>query len=92
MDDSPGESTAALEQWVTQLLMFDKQIDPDLPLGELGIDSLTAAELSAAIEDTYGAVIPMQRFLGDETLRDIARELEAGGASLAEPAGERTSG
>lgn len=41
------------------------------PLGELGIDSLTAAELSAAIEDELGLIVAMQRFLGDETLAEV---------------------
>lgn len=41
------------------------------PLGELGIDSLTAAELSATIEDELGMVIAMERFLGDETLAEV---------------------
>jgi acyl carrier protein len=41
------------------------------PLGELGIDSLTAAELSATIEDELGVIIAMERFLGDETLAEV---------------------
>lgn len=65
-----------LERILVELLgLADGELDPDRPLGELGIDSLTAAELSAAIEDRFGLIIAMERFLGEETLADIAREL-----------------
>jgi acyl carrier protein len=46
------------------------------PCGELGIDSLTAAELSATIEDELGLIVAMQRFLGDETLAEIAATVD----------------
>ncbi|WP_420715744.1 acyl carrier protein [Streptomyces sp. SBT349] len=59
----------------------------DRPLGELGIDSLTAAQLSAEVEDRTGVVIPLERFLGegtlDELVRDLAREAATGGAGEA---------
>jgi acyl carrier protein len=53
------------------------------PLGELGIDSLTAAELSATIEDELGLIVAMERFFGDETLAEVlsAVDGERDGAS-----------
>lgn len=61
-----------LERLVFATLRID---DPDevanRPLAELGIDSLTAAELSATIEDELGLIIAMERFLGDETLAEV---------------------
>jgi acyl carrier protein len=65
-----------LERIIVELLgLADGELDSDRPLGELGIDSLTAAELSAAIEDRFGLIIAMERFLGEETLADIGRDI-----------------
>jgi acyl carrier protein len=65
-----------LERIIVELLgLADGELGSNRPLGELGIDSLTAAELSAAIEDRFGIIIAMERFLGDETLADIGRDL-----------------
>ncbi|GAB2596881.1 hypothetical protein GCM10027168_32110 [Streptomyces capparidis] len=52
----------------------------DRPLGELGIDSLTAAQLSVEVEERTGATIPLERFLGESTLAELAREAERGAA------------
>lgn len=69
-----------LRSLVAQLLNIDEhEVATDQPLGELGIDSLTAAELSLEIEEHTGVYAPLERFLGEHTLDDIAREL-AGGA------------
>jgi len=71
------------EQIVTPLLLKmlglrEDELDPELPLGEQGIDSLTAAELSSAIEDAHGMIVSLARFLGEESLamveRDVARQ------------------
>ncbi|MFI9327151.1 acyl carrier protein [Kitasatospora sp. NPDC052868] len=43
----------------------------DRPLGELGIDSLTAAQLSVEVEERAGLTIPLERFLGDETIGQL---------------------
>lgn len=65
-----------LERIIVELLGLEEgELDPDRPLGELGIDSLTAAELSAAIEDRFGLIIALERFLGEETLADIGRDV-----------------
>ena len=65
-----------LERIIVELLGLEEgELDPARPLGELGIDSLTAAELSAAIEDRFGLIIALERFLGEETLADIARDM-----------------
>ncbi|WP_425555711.1 acyl carrier protein [Kitasatospora kazusensis] len=67
------------------MLGVDEQEFPaDRPLGELGIDSLTAAQLSVEVEERTGATIPLERFLGEETLQDLARELAAAAAAGAE--------
>lgn len=53
----------------------EAEVETDQPLGELGIDSLTAAEFSAEIEEDTGANVPLERFLGGDTLEEVARRL-----------------
>ncbi|MFE9731043.1 acyl carrier protein [Streptomyces sp. NPDC005863] len=60
---------------IGELLGIDDELAVDRPLGELGIDSLTAAQLSVEVEERTGAVIALERFLGDETLDDLVRAL-----------------
>lgn len=61
---------------IAEFLALDEaEIATDRPMGELGIDSLTAAEMSVAVEERYGVVIPLERFLGDETAAELDREL-----------------
>lgn len=55
--------------------MSEQEVATDQPLGELGIDSLTAAEFSAELEEDTGANVPLERFLGGDTLEDVARRL-----------------
>ncbi|MFJ6436813.1 acyl carrier protein [Streptomyces sp. NPDC091416] len=62
---------------VADLLGLDEPCPADLPLGELGIDSLTAAQLSVEAEEHTGVHVPLTRFLGDETLDDIVRAMAA---------------
>lgn len=61
--------------------MDEQQIPTDQPLGELGIDSLTAAEFSMEVEERTGVNVPLERFLGDETVDDLVRELESSPAA-----------
>lgn len=77
-----------LRSLVAQLLNVDENdVATDQPLGEFGIDSLTAAEFSAEIEDRTGVIAPLEQFLGELTLEDIARELvERAPESGADPA------
>jgi len=73
-----AEPTGAwLVSLIAELLGIDKeQIPTDRPIGELGIDSLTAAQLSVEVEDRTGANIPLQRFLGGETLAELVADAE----------------
>ena len=81
MDDLSSQTSEQIaERWVRYLAMFDVQIDPRQPLGEIGIDSLTAAELSAELEDEFGFILPMDRFFGERTLLDLAGEVRSGSA------------
>ncbi|MEU1328551.1 acyl carrier protein [Streptomyces sp. NPDC005865] len=80
--ESPGAWLPAL---IGELLGIDDELAADRPLGELGIDSLTAAQLSVEVEERTGAVIALERFLGDETLDDLVRELAADAGADAGP-------
>jgi len=80
--DRAAESTGAwLISLISELLGIDRELIPtDRPIGELGIDSLTAAQLSVEVEERTGANIPLQRFLGDETLAELVTVAERGEA------------
>ncbi|WP_257232708.1 acyl carrier protein [Streptomyces sp. Rer75] len=75
---------------IAELLGTNQQEIPfDRPLGELGMDSLTAAQLSADLEERFGALISLERFLGEETLGELVHQLESDAAatSAAQEAG-----
>ncbi|MEU4473623.1 acyl carrier protein [Micromonospora sp. NPDC023888] len=79
--DTAGDAESTLT-WLRSLLaeLLSVEIDEvatDQPLGELGIDSLTAAQFSFEIEESTGVTAPLERFLGDHTLTDVAGELAA---------------
>lgn len=79
-----AESAGAwLSRLIGELLGIDEELPADRPLGELGIDSLTAAQLSVEVEERTGATVALDRFLGDETLDDLVRALRADAAPAA---------
>jgi acyl carrier protein len=55
------------------------EVDPDRPVDELGLDSLTAAQLALDIEDRLGVSLFLNDLTGRETIVELARSaLEAG--------------
>jgi acyl carrier protein len=48
------------------------EVDPDRPVGELGLDSLTAAQLALDIEDRLGVSLFLNDLSGRETLAELA--------------------
>ncbi|HEX5101293.1 MAG TPA: MupA/Atu3671 family FMN-dependent luciferase-like monooxygenase, partial [Polyangiaceae bacterium] len=50
-------------------------VDRGRRLSELGLDSLVALNLQAAVEDELGATIPITRFMEDVSLAGLATEL-----------------
>ena len=48
------------------------EVDPDRPIEELGLDSLTAAQLALDIEDSLGVSVYLNDLSGHETLADLA--------------------
>ena len=48
------------------------EVDPDLPIDELGLDSLTAAQLALDIEDRLGVSLFLNDLSGKETIAELA--------------------
>jgi len=48
------------------------EVDPDRPIEELGLDSLTAAQLALDIEDRLGVSVFLNDLSGRETLAELA--------------------
>jgi acyl carrier protein len=48
------------------------EVDPDLPVDELGLDSLTAAQLALDVEDQLGVRLFLNDLSGRETLAQLA--------------------
>ncbi|MFG2132529.1 acyl carrier protein [Streptomyces sp. NPDC048751] len=73
-----------MDDWLVPLLLEllgrDEELPLDRTLAELGLDSLTAAQLSVEVEERTGAHIPLERFLGDETLDDLTRAVREAAA------------
>ncbi len=78
---------AYLRDRVADALGFAPQDLPcDVPLTELGIDSMMAVELSYDVQRELHVNIPFDRLLAGPSLDELSRELAA---SLAEPLEER---
>jgi acyl carrier protein len=83
VEDPAGFSAAPLlprlqEAFASYLGLEPDEVDPERPIDELGLDSLTAAQLALDIEDRLGVSVFLNDLTGRETL-----------ASLAEPLGRR---
>lgn len=48
------------------------EVDPQRPIDELGLDSLTAAQLALDIEDRLGVSVFLNDLTGRETLASLA--------------------
>lgn len=90
-DDSRGQgrlgapryqvrSEAELLEWLTRQLAADlgrpvAEIDPQTPLDDYGLDSLTATGLQAELSDWLGFRVPPTLLLEHPTLETVARQL-----------------
>ena len=80
----PRETVTDLEALVSRAISTICDIDParvqpDAKLGDLGVDSLAAAEVLVELEIALGRDLPvdvLRRLDRVETVRDIATELE----------------
>jgi acyl carrier protein len=60
------------EAFAAYLGLEPGDVDPDRPIEELGLDSLTAAQLALDIEDRLGVSVFLTDLSGQETLADLA--------------------
>ena len=60
------------EAFAGYLGLAPDQVAPDLPIDELGMDSLTAAQLALDIEDRLGVSVFLNDLSGRETLAELA--------------------
>lgn len=85
--DSSTEILHQLTAALAQLLRLrPRDVDADVPLPELGLDSVAAAELNATIHDRHGVAVEMS-FMAGATLRELALHVAHSepGASGADP-------
>ena len=48
------------------------EVDPELPIDQLGLDSLTAAQMAVDIEDSLGVSLFLNDLSGRKTLAELA--------------------
>jgi natural product biosynthesis luciferase-like monooxygenase protein len=59
------------------------QLNPQQPLNTLGLDSLKAVEIKNQIEAKFGLVLPMETFLEDINITQLATQILSGATSPA---------
>ena len=74
---APAPTTSALvvelqEAFAGYLGLEPDEVDPNRPIDELGLDSLTAAQLALDIEDRLGVSVFLTDLSGRETLAELA--------------------
>jgi acyl carrier protein len=70
---TPSELIPRLQDAFADYLgLAPAEIDPDRPIDELGLDSLTAAQLALDIEDRLGVSLFLTDLSGRETLAELA--------------------
>jgi natural product biosynthesis luciferase-like monooxygenase protein len=57
------------------------QLNPQQPLNTLGIDSLKAVEIKNQIEANFGLVLPIETFLDDINITELATQILSGATS-----------
>jgi amino acid adenylation domain-containing protein len=65
------------------------EIDAQMAIAGVGLDSLSAHELLARIDDTLGVALSLADVLRARSLADLARTLGTAGVSVRDPAGHR---
>ncbi|MEV6325384.1 SDR family NAD(P)-dependent oxidoreductase [Nocardia sp. NPDC051787] len=77
-DSAPWETI--VQRVAMRVLDRASELDPDLPLHDTGVDSLTGMELRAALAAEIGMPLPAGLVFDYPTVRDIARFLQRKGA------------
>ena len=70
---APSELIAQLQDAFAGYLGLEPaEVDPDQPIEELGLDSLTAAQLALDIEERLGVSVFLNDLTGRETIAQLA--------------------
>ena len=73
---SSSQVTDYLVRTLASVLSFPaSELDPDIPLNELGIDSLTALEFKNRITSDLGVTLPTVRFLSGPSVGQLVAEI-----------------
>src|SRR5205807_10566053 len=68
----PREQLSRRLQWqIKDALGFVEDIDPDLPLNEIGLDSLLSVSLSNSLERAFGIPIPVAQLISGPTINQL---------------------
>ncbi len=78
-----------IADWIAVRLAHELQLEPsavarDTPVARLGVDSLTAATLTADLEDYLGRALPETLLSGDITVDGLGRWLASGSSAPAD--------
>ncbi|WP_433733983.1 SDR family NAD(P)-dependent oxidoreductase [Nocardia sp. CA-129566] len=93
--DSTGdlrEVEKLVQRVAMRVLDRDTELDPEQPLHDTGVDSLTGMELRAALSKEIDAPLPASLVFDYPTVRDIARLLRDKGLSATETDAAPTTG
>ncbi|MEI5036425.1 acyl carrier protein [Streptomyces sp. S1A(2023)] len=77
---TPVPSTAELADWLTRTVADyvssePSEIEPDVPLSEYGLDSVSATTVCADIEDHLGLVVEMTLIWDHPTVAELSQAL-----------------
>jgi acyl transferase domain-containing protein/surfactin synthase thioesterase subunit/acyl carrier protein len=67
--------SSRLQQCITAELGFTEPLDPDLPLNEVGLDSLRSVTLANDLEDEFGILVPISELISGPTINQLVDRL-----------------
>jgi acyl transferase domain-containing protein/surfactin synthase thioesterase subunit/acyl carrier protein len=71
-NSKPSEQLSRrLHQLIKEELGFVEEIDPDLPLNEIGLDSLMSISLSNSLEREFGIPVPIAQLIRGPTINQL---------------------
>jgi acyl transferase domain-containing protein/NADPH:quinone reductase-like Zn-dependent oxidoreductase/acyl carrier protein len=73
-----SEALVFVREQIRKIMMFRsaQEIDPDMPLLEIGLDSISITELQHATAERYGVAISSDMLFGDVSARDLAAKIQ----------------
>lgn len=74
---TPLQVTPVLSRLQQRLPRFGEHLNPDIPLRELGLDSMDTVELLCAIHEEFEVSLTQAEFHPDATLHDLGALIAA---------------